>query len=65
MVCRLHNNSPASETDLIPVPVLPALMQDIVGTTNKWGNEGKCGRIDPFTEVYEVNLFPTPGRFRG
>lgn len=34
--------------------VLPALLQDINDEANKWGNGGKSGRIDPFTEIYHV-----------
>jgi len=39
------------------IPVLPSLLQDIIDRADKWGNHGKTGRIDPFTEVYDVSLF--------
>ena len=32
-------------------------MQDITGRSDRWGNDGKSGRIDPFNEVYDVSLF--------
>jgi hypothetical protein len=60
MVRRLHNKLSVSKTDLISSPVLPTLMQDIIDKANKWGNEGKSGRIDPFVEVHHVNFFPIP-----
>jgi hypothetical protein len=59
MVRRLHDKLPVPKANLISVPVLPALMQDIIGETDKWGNEGKSGRIDPFIEVHYVSLFTT------
>ena len=31
------------------------MLQDIIDKADKWGNDGKSGRIDPFTEVYEVS----------
>ena len=34
-----------------------ALLQDITNKADKWGNGGKSGRIDPFTEAYEASLF--------
>jgi len=36
------------------ISVLPTLLQDIVDRADKWGNDGKNGRIDPFTEIYDV-----------
>ena len=36
--------------------VLPTLLQDITDKADKWGNDGKDGRIDPFTEIYDVNF---------
>ena len=38
------------------ISVLPTLLQDIVDRADKWGNDGKNGRIDPFTEIYDVRL---------
>ena len=35
--------------------VLPTLLQDITNKAEKWGNNGKNGRIDPFTEIYDVS----------
>ena len=40
---------------LIPYLVLPTLLQDIIDKADKWGNDGKGGRIDPFTEIYDVS----------
>ena len=42
--------------DLISISVLPAILQDIIDGADKWGDGGKTGRIDPFTEVYDVSL---------
>jgi len=36
--------------------VLPTLLQDIIDKADKWGNDGKNGRIDPFTEIYDVRF---------
>jgi hypothetical protein len=33
------------------------LLQDIIDEADKWGNGGKTGRIDPFTDVFDVSLF--------
>ena len=41
---------------LISVLALPTLLQDIVGKADQWGHRGESGRIDPFTEVYDVSL---------
>lgn len=38
---------------LISILVLPTLLQDIIDRADKWGDEGK---IDPFTEIYDVSL---------
>ena len=43
--------------DLIPILVLPSLLQDIIDRADKWGDHGETGRIDPFNEVYDVSLF--------
>jgi hypothetical protein len=40
---------------LIPHLVLPTLLQDILDKADKWGGDGKSGRIDPFTEIYDVS----------
>lgn len=40
---------------LIFVSALPKLLQDIVGKADRWVNDGKAGRIDPFTELYDVS----------
>ncbi|KAF9644106.1 cytochrome P450 [Thelephora ganbajun] len=39
--------------------VLPTLLQDIIGKADKWGNDGKNGRIDPFTEIYDLVFLMT------
>jgi len=36
--------------------VLPTLLQDIVDKADRWGDDGKNGRIDPFTDIYDVKL---------
>jgi hypothetical protein len=33
------------------------MLHDIADSADKWGNNGKNGRIDPFTEVYHVSFF--------
>jgi hypothetical protein len=48
---------------LIPHLVLPTLLQDIIDKADKWGNDGKSGRIDPFTEVYDVSCPPDVCQF--
>ena len=40
---------------LIPHLVLPTLLQDILDKADKWGGDGKSGRIDPFAEIYDVS----------
>jgi hypothetical protein len=40
---------------LIPHLVLPTLLQDTLDKADKWGNDGKSGRIDPFAEIYDVS----------
>jgi len=34
--------------------VLPTLLEDISNEADKWGNGGKNGTIDPFTEIYDL-----------
>lgn len=36
--------------------VFPTLVQDAIDKAYKWGNDGKNGRTDPFTEIYDVIL---------
>ena len=43
--------------NLIFIPVLPTLVQDIIVRADKWGADDKNGRIDPFTDIYDVSLF--------
>jgi hypothetical protein len=45
-----------SDIGLVSTLVLPTLMQDITDKADKWGNDGKSGRIDPFTEIYDVSF---------
>jgi len=55
MVCVIFVPQPLIPiTDLISILVLPSLPQYITDRADKWG---ETGRIDPFTEVYEVSLF--------
>ena len=44
-------------SSLNSIPVLPTLLEDIIDKADKWGNDGATGRIDPFTEVYDVSHF--------
>ena len=44
---------PITSTILISILVLPTLLQDIIDSADKWGDEG---RIDPFAEIYDVSL---------
>ena len=32
-------------------------MEDVASEADKWGNGGKSGRIDPFTEIYDVGSY--------
>ena len=47
--------TPTPSIDLISISVLPVLLQDMVEKAEKWGNDGKTGRIDPFNEIYDVS----------
>ena len=64
--CDLHPTAPDFPTaGPNSVPVLPMLLQDIIDKAGKWGNGGRTGRIDPFTEVYNVGLpIFRPSEFR-
>ena len=42
---------------LLSTLALPTLLQGIANKVDKWGNGGKNGRIDPFTDIYEVGFF--------
>ena len=42
---------------LISFLVFPTLLQDITSRADKWGNDGKSGRINPFAEIYDVSFF--------
>ena len=42
---------------LISISVFPLLVQDVADRMDKWGDDGMAGRIDPFTEVYDVSGF--------
>ena len=44
---------------LTSILVLSTLLQDITDKADRWGDNGKVGRIDPFTEVYDVSLLET------
>jgi len=46
---------PVSSAHLISILVLPTLIQDIIHKADKWGNDGRIGRIEPFTEIYDVS----------
>jgi len=45
------------EADLISVLAFPTLVHDITSMAEKWGNDGKNGRINPFIEIYDVSFF--------
>jgi len=44
-------------SSLTSIPVLPSLLEDIIDKADRWGDGGTTGRIDPFTEVYDVSHF--------
>ena len=56
LLCYKVNHT-ISNIDLVSALVLPTLLQDITDKADKWGNDGKSGRIDPFTEIYDVSFF--------
>jgi len=33
------------------------MLQDIIDRADKWGDNGKIGKIDPFIEIYDVRNF--------
>jgi len=47
---------PISSISLTSILVLPTFLQDILDKADRWGDDGKNGRIDPFTEIYDVSL---------
>lgn len=49
-------NLPIFTIGLIFIPVLPTLLQDVLCEAEKWGNDGKSGRIDPFVEIFDVRI---------
>jgi len=49
-------NHMITNTDLASRLDLPTLLQDIFNKADRWGNDGKSGRTDPFTDVYDVSL---------
>lgn len=53
-VAPLLYNHTISLIGLISALVLPTLLQDITNKADKWGDSG---RIDPFTDVYNVSRF--------
>lgn len=34
---------------------LPTLLQDITNKADKWGTDGRSGRINPFTDIFSVS----------
>ena len=34
------------------------MLQEVIDRADKWGDDGRTGRIDPFTEVYDVSPLP-------
>ena len=56
MASPLHNRM-ILNIGLVSTLVLPTLLQDITKNADKWGNDGKNGRIDPFTDIYDVSFF--------
>jgi len=50
---------PISNIGLISTSALPTVLQDVTDKADKWGDHGENGRIDPFTEIYDVSfVFP-------
>ena len=47
---------PAISNIDISTLVLPTLLQDIINRADEWGNDGKNGRINPFTEIHDVSF---------
>ena len=56
MVCLISVANPYILNAGIFISVLPTLLEDITNEADKWGNGGKDGRIDPFTEIYDVSF---------
>ena len=46
----------ARTISFIVIPVLPTLLQDIIHKADKWGDDGKSGLINPFTDVFDVSI---------
>ena len=57
MVRLISATDPYTSNVGIFISVLPTLLEDITNEADKWGNGGKNGRIDPFTEIYDVSFF--------
>ena len=55
LLCYKPNHM-ISNTSLVSALVFPTLLQDITNKADKWGNDGKSGRIDPFTQIYDVSF---------
>ena len=47
--------SSISSIGLTSALVLPTLLQDVIEKTDTWGNYGKTGKIDPYTEIHDVS----------
>ena len=47
--------SPTPSIDFISISVLPVMLQDMIENADKWGNNSKTGRIDPYAEIYDVS----------
>ena len=57
MVCLISVTNPYASNVNVCILVLPTLLEDVASEADKWGNGGKNGRIDPFTEIYDVGSF--------
>ena len=60
-MASLFHDDVVSNADLIYILALPAFLQDAFDKADKWGNDGKSGRIDPFTDVYNVSHLYSTG----
>jgi hypothetical protein len=53
--CDLRSMAADRDRQSHSLLVLPTMLQDIIDKADKWGSDGKSGRIDPFTEIYDVS----------
>ena len=54
LVSLINSYTPNANVSIL---ALHTFLEDIGNEADKWGNGGKNGRIDPFTEIYDVSSF--------